>query len=99
MKYSFLTPEEVSTKLAARLKAFRLSKKWKRSTLSNRSGVTIASLKRFEQTGKVSMDNFLKLIHALGRLDEMNTLLKTSTVKSLDDLRKQNMQKPKRGSL
>ena len=62
MKFILTTPEETSKNLSIRLKELRLLKKWKRSTLAKRSGVTESSLRRFEQTGKVSMENFLKLV-------------------------------------
>jgi HTH-type transcriptional regulator / antitoxin HipB len=99
MIYSLKTPQEVSIDLAARLKQLRLIKKWKRSTLTHRSGVTESSLRRFEQTGKVSMENFLKLVHALGRLDEMDKLLQLADVRSLEDLKKNEMSVPMRGTI
>ena len=85
--------------LARRAKALRLSKKWKRSTLAARSGVTDASIRRFEQTGQVSMKHFLKIIFALGRLDEMNALLETPKAASIADLEKMEVILPKRGSV
>jgi transcriptional regulator with XRE-family HTH domain len=99
MTYSLHTPEEVSQTLAARLKELRLLKRWKRRTLAERSGVTEASLKRFEQTGKVSMENFLKLVLALGRLDEIETLLRPAAARSMKELEQQEKKTPKRGSI
>ncbi|MDA3918517.1 MAG: helix-turn-helix domain-containing protein [Deltaproteobacteria bacterium] len=99
MNIFFKTPQEMSLQLAGKLKALRLSKKWKQSTLAKRSGVTQASLRRFEQTGKISMENFLKLIHALGRLDEMESLMERPAVKSLNDLRAMEGHTAKRGSI
>lgn len=99
MNYSLHTPEEISQTLAARLKELRLLKRWKRRTLAERSGVTEASLKRFEQTGKVSMENFLKLVFALGRLDEIETLLRPAAARSIKELEQQEQKTPKRGSL
>lgn len=97
--YSLNTPEEISHTLAQKLKALRLEKRWKRSTLARRSNVTEASLKRFEQTGKVSMDNFLKLIFALGRLDEMEGVLNPPSAGSIKELERQEKKIPKRGSI
>lgn len=97
--YSLNTPEEISHTLARKLKALRLEKRWKRSTLARRSNVTEASLKRFEQTGKVSMDNFLKLIFALGRLDEMEGVLNPPSAGSIKELERQEKKIPKRGSI
>ena len=91
MKCFLKTLGEVADSLAARLKALRSMKKWKRATLATRSGVTEASLKRFEQSGKISPDNFLKLIFALGRLDEADELLNPPAAQSIKDL--ESMQK------
>jgi transcriptional regulator with XRE-family HTH domain len=99
MNYSLHTPEEMSQTLAARLKELRLLKRWKRRTLAERSGVTEASLKRFEQTGKVSMENFLKLVLALGRLDEIETLLRPVAARSIKELEQQEEKTPRRGSI
>ena len=99
MKFTLTTPKETSKNLSIRLKELRLLKKWKRSTLAKRSGVTESSLKRFEQTGKVSMENFLKLIFTLGRLDEIDALLIPPTAQSLEDLKKSEKIISKRGSI
>ena len=99
MKFTLTTPKETSKNLSIRLKELRLLKKWKRSTLAKRSGVTESSLKRFEQTGKVSMENFLKLVFTLGRLDEIDALLIPPTAQSLKDLKKSEKIISKRGSI
>ena len=97
MNYNLLTSKEIAKSLAARLKNLRLSKKWKRTTLAERSGVSVASLIRFEQKSQISLDNLLKLFSALGRLDEVEKLLMPPAVGSIDELEKQEAVKPKRG--
>lgn len=97
--YTLSTPSEKAGLLAEKLKALRLSKKWKRATLAERSGVTEASLRRFEQTGKASLDNLLKLMQALGRLDEIDALLNPPQAMSIDELKKGEKSLPKRGSI
>ncbi len=99
MNFSLKTPEEISKDLAERLKGLRLLKKWKRSTLAERSGVTESSLRRFEQTGKISLNNFLKLMHALGRLDESESLLTPPMANSLKELKKRESKVSKRGTI
>lgn len=99
MEFSLITPEETALNLASKLKSLRLMKKWKRSTLADRSGVTEASLRRFEQTGKISLNHFLKLIHALGRLDEAESLLSPPEIGSLNELRQKEKKISKRGTL
>ncbi len=99
MKFTLKTPQETLEDLANRLKKLRLIKKWKRSTLAKRSGVTEASLKRFEQTGKVSLENFVKLVFTLGRIDELDTLLRPPKARSIADLEKNNNPISKRGTI
>ena len=65
--FSLETPEQVSRKLAARIKALRLAKGWKQVTLGERSGVSLASLRRFEESGRVSLHSLLDLAFALNR--------------------------------
>jgi transcriptional regulator with XRE-family HTH domain len=44
--------------------------------LAQRSGVSYASVKRFEQTGDISLVHLLKLANVLNRLIEFDTLFK-----------------------
>ena len=95
-----LTPPETEQLLAERFKTLRLQAGYKRTTLADRAGVSPASLKRFETTGQVSLKNFLRLAHALGRLPEFAELLAPPSASSLAELRKLAQQKiPKRGSI
>ncbi len=80
------TPEQVSRKLAARVKALRLAKGWKQITLAERSGVSLASLRRFEESGRVSLQSLLDLAFALNRLDDFDALLQPPPAASLAEL-------------
>ncbi|MBT4638941.1 MAG: helix-turn-helix transcriptional regulator [Deltaproteobacteria bacterium] len=83
MDFELKTTGEIAQILAKRVKELRLLNKWKRSTMAERSGVSESSLRRFEQTAKISLENFLKLLSALGRLDEMGDLLHPPSAKSI----------------
>jgi transcriptional regulator with XRE-family HTH domain len=99
MRFDLKTTDEIAHTLAKRLKELRLQKKWKRSTLAERSGVSESSLRRFEQTARISLENLLKLMAVLGRLDEMDKLLHPPAVVSIDDLETRKKKRPKRGSI
>ena len=86
MLLSLIGPSEMGKLLADRTRAMRLLKGWTRSTLAKRAGVTLASLKRFEATGKASLELVLKVSHALGRLDEFSTVLQPPTAQSIEEL-------------
>jgi transcriptional regulator with XRE-family HTH domain len=80
------TPDEIAMQLAYRIRAERLSRDWKQETLADRSGVSLPTIRRYERTGRTSVENLLKLCHALGKLDEFATLLHPAPVSSMDEL-------------
>jgi transcriptional regulator with XRE-family HTH domain len=94
----FSTVPEIMKHLATRLRDLRLQNGLKQTTLANKSSVTLASLRRFEATGQISLENLLKLSMALGRLNEFRQLFETTNVTSIDQLETiHNGKTPKRG--
>lgn len=89
-------PTETGKIIAERIRALRLLKGWTRQTLAKRSGVSAASLKRFENAGKASLDLLLKTAHALTRLDEFDKLLQPPTARSLAELEAWTARRPRR---
>lgn len=69
------TPTEVRKELANRFRILRKKSKISQKQMAERSGVSLGSLKRFEDTGKISLESLLKLMHFLGRLNEINRIL------------------------
>ena len=67
-KLTLTGPTEMAQVLADRAKALRLLRGWTQNTLAKRAGVTAASYRRFETTGKASLELVLKIAHALARL-------------------------------
>ena len=84
--FSLKTPEQVSQTLSERVKELRLARGWKQLTLAQRSGVSLASLRRFEESGRVSLQNLLDLAFALNRLDDFETLFEGPRASSLAEL-------------
>ena len=95
-----LTPFETQKLLAERFKTLRLTVGFKRSTMAKRSGVTESSLKRFEDTGEISLKNLLLLSHAINRLQEFGGLFKPLEATSLAELKASASRKtPRRGKI
>lgn len=85
-RYSLRTPEQAALDLAARLRHLRLAQGWKQSTLAERSGVSLASLRRFEASGRVSLESLLALAFALHRLDDFEALFQPPPASTLAEL-------------
>ena len=84
--FSLETPESVSRTLATRIKELRLARGWKQATLAQRSGVSLASLRRFEESGRVSLQSLLDLAFALNRLDDFDAVFQGPRASSLAEL-------------
>ena len=80
------TPVEISKELAKRHCIIRKQLKLSQAEMADRSGVSLGSLKRFENTGKISLESLLKLMHLLGRLNDFEQVL--STPENLDEIKK-----------
>ena len=57
-----------------------------RKTLSDRSGVTQASIKRFETTGQISLINLVQILIALERITDLDGLLEEQAAPSIREL-------------
>ncbi|RKY23995.1 MAG: XRE family transcriptional regulator [Planctomycetota bacterium] len=88
-------PAETAKALAGRAKALRLLKGWTQNTLAERAGVTASSLRRFEATGKASLELVLKVAHVLARLEEFDQLFQPPPAQSIEEL-EQRTAKPTR---
>jgi transcriptional regulator with XRE-family HTH domain len=96
MTQTFLSPFEVAKHIAESAKAKRLSLDLSQHSLSERSGVSLSVLKKFERTGKISLESLLKLAVALGSLDDFIDVFRQrppELLTTLDDLLKQKIRK------
>jgi transcriptional regulator with XRE-family HTH domain len=94
-----LTASAAQRLLADRVRAARVGLGWKQTTLASRAGVTLPTLRRFEQTGEVSLKYLMRLCHALGRLDEFEKVLRPPPAATMAELEARTAQPVrKRGS-
>ncbi len=68
-------PLDVQLELAAKLRVLRKRANMSQAELAHRSGVSLGSLKRFESTGRISLESLLQLVEILDRLSEFESLL------------------------
>jgi transcriptional regulator with XRE-family HTH domain len=81
------TQQSVTAHLVDRVKNQRKQLKLSRQALSVRSGVTYSSIRRFEETGEISLSSLMKIAQALGALEDFNSLFKHKIVTNLKDLK------------
>ncbi len=85
---SFLqkTPKEMSNAIAERVRCIRKRKKISQAELSKRSGVSFGSVKRFEQSGEISLASLIKIAIALDISSELEQLFDDVTPQSIEEI-------------
>ena len=80
---SFKSPGDVAKQVSQQARERRVSRNLSRETLSAMSGVSAASIRRFETTGDISFDSLLKLAQVLDCMDAFEGLFPAPEVISL----------------
>ena len=79
----------MAKEVAKRAQKKRLRLNLSQQTLSEKSGVSYGTLKKFEQKGQISLESLLKIALALGEMDSFEHLFAQTDDKlptSLDEL-------------
>ena len=73
-------------RIAQKVVAKRLAFGWTRDELAHRSQVAPDTLKRFEQTGQVSLERLLRIAMVLDAMQEFDALFPVIDARSIDEL-------------
>ena len=82
----FLSSSDIALALCQRARAARLAANFTQAGLASRAGVSVASLKRFEQTGAASLDAVIRIAIALRLEQGFDTVLSAPQLNSLDEI-------------
>ena len=94
---SLLNSSKAQEIIAQNAREARVQLGFTQEGLSHRSGVPVATLRRFERTGFISLESYLKILLVLGQLEDVVGATKPKSVEfeSIDDVLADN-DKPKR---
>lgn len=82
-------PSEIRWQLRDRFRERRKEAGYSQEKIAEKSGVSLGSVKRFEQTGEISLTSFCKLLAAIGYLNDLDEVMKRPTYRSLDQMQKE----------
>ena len=85
-QYVWETAEEMDAALARRIRGIRKRRRLTQQDLSERSGVSLGTLKRFETTGQISLLSLTKLAIALGCENEIRSLFDNVVYDSIEEV-------------
>lgn len=86
----FQTPSERAQQIATREKTKRKLQKITQKELSERTGISLGSIKRFEQTGEISFVSLLKIADVLNETDGFDELFTTHIYQSIQEVIDEN---------
>ena len=97
LSFDAISPEGKAKALAERAMARRLEMNLTQEGLSARSGVPLATYRRFERTGKISLGGLLHVAYALDALNDFDQVFAAHKYASLDEALDANKKNRKRG--
>lgn len=80
------TPNEIDKMIAERIRVIRKRRKISQKKLSEKSGVSLGSVKRFEQSGEISLSALTKIAIALEIESELLDLFKEVPFQSIEEI-------------
>ncbi len=86
------SPAKAQLKIAENLRARRVAMELTQEGLAERSGVPLATLRKFEQKGIISLEALIKMLIVTGGVEDLIDVLKPlkPAFKTIDDVLKDN---------
>lgn len=94
--YTLDNPDEIAKEIANDFRKRRIEKNLTRKQVSEKAGVAVSNIVRFEQKGLISLKNLIGIAMALGYTSEIKNLFsepKYSTMEELLQIRKNTNKK------
>lgn len=80
------TPGEIDKIIAERIRNIRKRRQLSQKRLSEKSGVSLGSVKRFETSGEISLISLTKIAIALEISDELEGLFEEAPILSIEEI-------------
>ena len=97
LSFENISLESKAKALATRAKARRLEMNLTQEGLSVRAGIPLATYRRFERTGEISLKGLLQVAYALNALDDFDSVFDAPRYASLDEALHATQKTRKRG--
>ncbi len=88
--FTMRTAPEVARAIADRVRAARLERGWTQAGTARRAGITLASYRRFESSGQITLERLLRVATVLDALPGFEALFEPPPARSLDELERRS---------
>jgi len=90
-------PNELQQTLGVKAKALRLYLGYKRVTLAKKCAISPETVRNFEQSGKITLENFIKIAFVLNESNKLGSMFDLPEITSISDIKKRQHKIPQRG--
>ncbi len=97
IQISTKSPNEICCSVAERVKMRRLELNLTQNGLSARADVNLATYRKFERTGEISLRNLVKIALSLNAIDDFQLLFGQKQYQSINDVLNNEGAQRKRG--
>lgn len=85
----FETPNTVAQEIASKAKQRRVAMRLTQVELAQKAGLPLATCRRFEQKGQITLAGLLQIAFALDCMSDFNALFATQSWATMDDMLQQ----------
>jgi transcriptional regulator with XRE-family HTH domain len=86
LDFTLASNVEVALELGRRLKAHRLTQNLQQTELAARAGVARGTVQNLEAKGQCSLESLVRIVRALGLVDDLTTLFELKAAQSIAEL-------------
>lgn len=81
-------PAQISLFLGQRIKQQRLLQNWQQQELASKANISVGTLKNLENKGQCTLIHFIRIISALGLIEQMQNLFipQPASLKQLEEI-------------
>jgi len=80
------TPDALMQSIAERVRQIRLGLNWMQKLLAAKAGIPLATYRRFESLGEISLRGLVMIAISLGAEDDLGQLFSAKNYQSIDEL-------------
>ncbi|MBY0238815.1 MAG: helix-turn-helix domain-containing protein [Burkholderiaceae bacterium] len=96
LDFAFATHQEICAELGQRLKRQRLVQALTQKDLAERAGVALGTVKNLEAKGISSLESLIRIVMALGLLDDLASLFELQATYSIAQMERAQLAERKR---
>ena len=94
--YELLTSKQIQTDISSKIKSLRLQLNRTQESFAKSIGISKSTYMRFENDGEGSFENFVRIMQGIGRISELERLLKVENFSPMEAFKNAKKNPPRK---